>query len=90
VNVPDFLVGFHHTIGNTVATNNASKDVDKNSFYLFVFKNNSEPSFYRFGICSTSNIEEVGRLTTGEFNDLHGCHSKACTFYHARDGTIKR
>ena len=76
-------------MSNTVTTNDTTKNVNKNSFYVRIFKDNTESSFNTFSISSTTYVKEVSRLKTCIFNKVHSCHCKTCTVYHTTNSTVK-
>ena len=40
------------------------------------------------GIRRSANIEKVCRISTREFNNVNGSHSKSCTVHHATDVSV--
>ena len=41
-----------------------------------IFQNDFEPVFHSFHIRSPAYIQEVGRLTAGQFDNVHGGHGQ--------------
>src|SRR5690606_36910169 len=87
--VADVFVSFYHAIRNAVATHNTTKNVDQDRFYVRIFQNNAETSFYGFGVCSTPYIQEVSRLATRKLDNIHSSHSQTSAVYHATHVSVK-
>src|SRR5690606_20947131 len=63
--------------------------VDKNGFYVRILQNDPETSFYRSGIRSTTHVEEVRRLATRQFDDVHSGHCQTSAIYHTPDVAVQ-
>ena len=83
------IVSIYHALGYPIAANDASEYVDEDGFYFWVFQNDPESCFYCLCICSTSHIQEIGGLTSTQFDHVHGGHCKSGTIDHATDISIQ-
>src|SRR5690606_21423576 len=83
------FVSIYNTLCYTVTTYDTTKDVDKDRFYVWIFKYDSESFLYSFSISCTTHVQEVRRITSGQFNDVHGSHCKTGTVYHTGNITVK-
>src|SRR5699024_4823588 len=83
------LNGFNDSICYPVATYDAAKNVNQDRLYIFVLKNNSKAIFYGFNVSTAANIEEVGRVTAGKFNNIHCSHCQAGSIDHTAHITIE-
>ena len=84
-----FLNRTNNAFCNQIASDDAAKDIDQHGLHVFIRENN----FERFGDPllggATPDIEEIGRRTAVEFNDVHGAHCQSCAINHAANGAIE-
>ena len=77
------LVSVHDTLRHAVAADDAAEDVDQDGLHRRVAKDDAEGLLDPLGIGRTTNVEEVGRLTTAQLDDVHGGHGQAGAVDHA-------
>lgn len=77
------------TLGNGVTADNTTEDVDENGRHLGVAGDQLESGLNSRGGSTTTNIKEVGRITTVELDDIHGGHGETSTVDQASNVTIK-
>src|SRR5690606_5942105 len=84
-----FLVSIDYALRYTIATNNSTENIDENRFHIRILKNNIETRLYRFRVCSTTYVKEVGRLATGKFDNVHGSHCQSGAVHHTTHVSVK-
>src|SRR5690625_639229 len=72
-----------HTVGHTVASYDATKNIDQDGFNVRVLKDDAETGFDRLRTRAATHVEEVGRLATRNLDDVHRGHGKAGAVHHA-------
>src|SRR6218665_166625 len=88
-NISHVLVCINNSLSNTVTTNDTTKDIDQNCFYVWIFQDDMECFFNTFSICSSTNIQEVCRVTTRVLDNVHSCHCKTCSVYHTSNVSVQ-
>jgi hypothetical protein len=48
-----------------------------------------EGSLDLFNTCTATNVEEIGWVTSVQFNDVHGGHSQTCSVDHAANVSVQ-
>ena len=83
------LDNLDETLGNSVAANDTTKDVDEDSSNLRIRGDEVESLTNGLGCSTASNIEEVSRRTTVKLNDIHSGHGESGTVDEAADITVE-
>eukprot|EP00581_Thalassiosira_minuscula_P037916 CAMPEP_0184443946 /NCGR_PEP_ID=MMETSP0740-20130409/926_1 /TAXON_ID=385413 /ORGANISM="Thalassiosira miniscula, Strain CCMP1093" /LENGTH=214 /DNA_ID=CAMNT_0026812481 /DNA_START=241 /DNA_END=882 /DNA_ORIENTATION=- len=79
----------HNALCDYVTAHDAAEDVHKDAFDLWVRRDDFERfSHFLFGGAAT-HVEEVRRLSTVEFDDVHGGHRETRAVHHAADFTVQ-
>ncbi len=76
--------------GDQVAAHDAAEDVDQHGFDIVVAEDELERFGDPLGGGSAADVEEVGRLAAGEFDDVHGGHGQPGAVDHAADAAVQR
>lgn len=74
-----FLHNVDQTLSNGVTTNDTTEDVDENRRHLRVARDQLKSRLDGGRSSATTDIEEVGRASTVELDDVHGGHGKTST-----------
>ena len=77
------------TLGNSVATDDTTKDVNEDSSDLGVGSDEVESLANSLGCGTASNVEEVSGRTAVQLDDVHGGHGKTGTVDKAANITIE-
>src|SRR5690606_25983710 len=85
----DFLDCGDHAFSNDVALHDAAEDVDQNALDSRVSGDDLERSRHLLLGGTATNVEEVGRFSTVELDDVHRCHGKASAVDHAADIAVE-
>lgn len=83
------LNNLDETLGNSVAADDATEDVDEDSSDLGVRGDEVEGLADSLRCGTATNIEEVGGRTTVQLDDVHGGHGKTGTVDKAANITIE-
>ena len=89
VNGAHVLVSVNNALRHAVAADDAAEDVDQDGLHRRVAEDDAEGLLNPLGIGRTANVQEVGRLTTAELDDVHGGHGQAGTIHHAADIAVE-
>lgn len=71
-----------------VTLEDTSEDVDEESLDIGVFVEDLKSSRNLFCVGSSAHIQEIGRFTSVQFNDVHSGHGQTSSVHHASDVTI--
>lgn len=83
------LHNLNKTLSNSITSYNTTKDIDKDSRHLRVSSDQLE-SVLDSGRCSsTTDIQEVGRVTAVQLDDVHGRHGQTGTVDKASNVTVQ-
>src|SRR5690606_31365108 len=85
----DGLARSNDALGDDVAAHDATEDVDQNGLDAFVLEHDLERFCNLFGRCTTTDVEEVGRLATEQLDGVHGSHGQAGAVYQAADVAVE-
>lgn len=83
------LGGGDDTLGNDITTHNTTEDVDQNAKHLRIGSDDLEGGLDRLGSGTTTDIQEIGRFTAIQLNDIHGGHGQTGAVHHAADSAIQ-
>src|ERR1043166_3911567 len=72
-----------------VATHNPTENIDQNSAHILIRQQDAKRCFDAFLRSATTDVEKICRLTTSEFDDVHGSHRKSGAVDHTRDITVE-
>src|ERR1051325_766715 len=75
--------------GNFIAARDAAKDVEQHGFDIRVRKDNAHRGSNFLCTRTTADIQEVGRFTTKQLDDVHASHRKSGTVDHATDVAVQ-
>lgn len=97
----EILGGLDDSLGDDVATHDASEDVDEDGvhlarvqilfdFYLIgIGRDNLEGLRDLLDCGAATDIEEIGGLSSVEFDDVHGGHGESGSVDHAADISVE-
>lgn len=83
------LDGPDETSGDSITSDDTTEDVDEDSGDLGIAGDELESLTDSSGSGTTTNVEEVGGLSTVQLDDVHGSHGKTGTVDEAADITVK-
>ena len=83
------LYHIDQALGDGITPDNATKDIDKDCRNLGITRDKSESRLDGFRCSATTNIQEIGRRTTGELYDIHGRHGQASAIDEAPNITVE-
>src|SRR5690606_33069717 len=89
VDVAEILIRIDYALCYAVAANNTSENVDEDCLDIGIFKDDLEACFHSLCVGGSAYVEEVGGLTTAEFDHVHGGHSETGAVNHATNVTIE-
>jgi len=72
------------------ARKNAPENIDENCLNFWVSVEYLKSGFDLVNISTTTDIEEISRRSTVEFNDVHGAHCETSTVNKTADISVKR
>src|SRR6266516_1922823 len=81
----DLACGLDDSLGNDVATHDASENVDEDTFDVAILENDLERLGDLFPGGSPPNVEEVGGLAANLVKNVEGRHGEPGAVYHAAD-----
>src|SRR6185437_1793242 len=85
----DFLRRGHHALGDDVAAHDPAEDVHQNSFDMGIGEDELEGCGYPLARGTAADIEEIGRRTAIELDDVHGGHGEPGAIHHAADIAVE-
>jgi len=85
----EFRSGLDDTLGNNVASHDASKDVDKDGAHRLLPQQELERLLDRIGSGRSSDVEEVGRVASVELEHVHGRHRETGAVDEASDVAVE-
>src|SRR6056297_919131 len=71
------------------AASDAAEDIHQNGFAIRVGQQDPESFGHLFGICATTDVQEVGRFATVILDDIHRAHRQSGTVDQAADVAIE-
>merc|ERR1719250_464920 len=77
------------TLSNNITSHDATKYVHQQGIHLRIPCDDFESFFYLVCGGSTTNIKEISRAATMQFDDVHGSHGQTCSINHAPYVTIQ-
>lgn len=80
----------HDTLCYRVALHDATKDIHKDGIDFRVLTKDLKSGAHLLSASTSTNVQEVGRATTLELDDVHSGHGEACAVHHASDVAIER
>merc|ERR1712156_370262 len=85
----DAFAGVDDAIGDRGAVHDATKHIHQDGFHPLVFSDDAESLPHLIFLDIATHIEEVGRLSTVEFDDVHGRHGQAGTIHQASNVAVQ-
>src|SRR5690606_5312447 len=85
----NFFNGTDHTFSDHVTTHDTTEDIDEYGFNSGIGQDDFERFNNALFGCAAANVQEVGRLATVQFNDVHGTHCQTGAVYHTTDITTE-
>lgn len=79
----ELFTGFNDSFSELISEEDTSKNVNKDSFDLGVVMNKHHGLLEGLSLCGTTDIQEIGRLSSVEFDDIHSRHGESSTIDEA-------
>jgi len=81
-----YLLGsVQYRLGENVALEDSSKNIDEDSFNLLVVVQELDGLGHLLSVGATTNIKKVGWLSSVQFDNIHGGHGKTGSIDEAAD-----
>merc|ERR1719150_1772210 len=85
----DALAGIDDAVGDRGAVHDAAKHIHQDGFHPLVFSDDAESLPHLIFLDIATHIEEVGRLSTVELDNVHGRHGQPSTIHQASNIAIQ-
>lgn len=79
----ELLTSCNDSFSELISEEDTSKNVNKDSFDLGVVMNKHHGLLEGFSLCGTTDVQEIGRLSSVEFDDIHCRHGESSTIDEA-------
>mmetsp|Transcript_30542 Transcript_30542/g.76647 ORF Transcript_30542/g.76647 Transcript_30542/m.76647 type:complete len:255 (+) Transcript_30542:208-972(+) len=76
------------TFSDDITSHDTTKDVHQDSFHVLVIGQQLEGFSHTLHIGSSAYIQEVGRFSTMQFDNIHGCHCQTSAIYQTTNTSI--
>src|SRR5699024_2098528 len=75
------FAGSYHPSGDNVTTHNAAKNINQNSYDIFITKHDFKCLSHFFGTRPPTYIKKVSGFATKQLNRVHGSHGQTGTIH---------
>merc|ERR1719186_79885 len=83
------LAGIDYSVSNSSTVHNTPEYINKDCFHPFILCDDAERLLNLVLLDTPSNIQEVGWLSSIQFDDVHGSHSQACSINQAANVSVQ-
>src|SRR5690242_7959311 len=87
---PHFTRCCHYSLRNDVASHDATEYIAQYGLQPWIAQHQLECFRDFFSGCASPHVEKIGRVSSVEFDDIHGSHRKTGAIYQATYIAIER